>query len=100
MKVTIEGDLEQVLAALEPVTHKPRAQKNESARARRNAVIRRQSDLLRNAFQIVRHNSAEKELTDSLLAALVRKSERTETILETARQIILSRQPQQSSREG
>lgn len=109
MKVTIFGDLDQVVSFLAPTFPRrqaltslgtPRARKNKGEIAKRNAIIREQAATLRHAFTLVRYDRDARELADMFLAALVGRSERTNYILEKAAQTILSRQPPHSSGEG
>lgn len=89
MKVTIEGDLEQVSDALG--RPKLRARRGEGYISRENRIIAEQFELVSRAFKLVRDDPNEKLLADMLLAALRDISKRTATVIETAQQVIAER---------
>lgn len=86
MKVTIEGDLDQVSAALGCAPKTPKQIRLAERAARQKVLIERRI-LVRRAFEKVRYSDADRAISEALLAALTRTSGVSESDLELARLI-------------
>lgn len=89
MKVTIEGDLDQVADIVAPKPRRP--PRGTGYVAERNRVIAQQASILSRAFKLVRRDPAAVELKQAILEALTDRAKRTRTIMDTARKVIAQR---------
>jgi len=89
MKVTIEGDLDQVADIVAPKRYRP--PRGTGYVAERNRIIAEQASTLIRAFKLIRHDPAAVELKQAFLDALTGREERTKTIMDTARKVIAQR---------
>ena len=94
MKVTIEGDLEQVAEALNPSlleTPTPRTLRLRENRAKRDEFIARRR-LVSDAFKKIRHSENDRETSEALLDALRRTGGVTDGDLKLARKVLAAAQ--------
>lgn len=93
MKVTIEGDLQQVSEAMSLQQNHPKTPRQiriQETIARRDELVRRRR-LIRKAFDKVRYSQDEREIADLLLDALTKIGGVTEPAIELAQKVLRER---------
>lgn len=94
MKITIEGDGQQIQSACKELAKKlpryPRGRRPSAETTARNERLIAQRKTLRAAFDLIRHDQDQRPLVDMFASALGGRREVTGELLESAEQIIRS----------
>jgi hypothetical protein len=89
MKVTVEGSFDQITDVINPRPPKLRRAPNGSGYvAEQMRHKAEQYSILRQAFELVRYASENRELKETILAALIGRAERTKSVMNIACEII------------